>query len=130
MSVPPNPQYCPQCGFHLLDDGETMIFSNNYEHLPSPIETLLQNNESPPDSESSFVQNLLYKAEKSLTDVDTQIERMQASISRLSERREHITANIQAYRTVLHPLRRLPREVILEIFEWCVAVLVVRNFRK
>lgn len=128
MSEPTTPQSCPQCGFRVLDVGETLKSSNNYyERLPSPIEALLQNNESPPDSESSFVQNLLYQAEKSLTDVDSQIERMQASISRLSERREHITANIQAYRTVLHPLRRLPREVVLEIFEWCVAVLVVRN---
>ncbi|KAE9399112.1 hypothetical protein BT96DRAFT_858542, partial [Gymnopus androsaceus JB14] len=115
-------QTCPQCGFHSLGDSENTMESEN---LPSPIEALLQNNESP-DSESSFdTQSLLSQAEHALADLDSQIERMQTSISRLSERRERITVNIQAYRTVLHPIRRLPREVILEIFEWCLPGLRV-----
>ncbi|KAF5390790.1 hypothetical protein D9757_004430 [Collybiopsis confluens] len=110
---------CPQCGF--LSSRKSL--SSNHEQLPAAIATLLQNNETPPDPESSSnIQNLLQEAENAATDLESQIQLMQASISQLTTQRESIVANIQAYRTVLHPIRRLPREVILEIFEWCVGV--------
>ncbi|KIK56893.1 hypothetical protein GYMLUDRAFT_46783 [Collybiopsis luxurians FD-317 M1] len=110
---------CPQCGFL----GTRKLLNTSHERLPSAIEALLQNNESPPDAESSLgIQNLLQEAEHASADLESQIQLMQASITRLSTQRELIMTNIQAYRTVLHPIRRLPREVILEIFEWCVGV--------
>ncbi|KAJ4483920.1 hypothetical protein J3R30DRAFT_3256105, partial [Lentinula aciculospora] len=61
------------------------------------------------------------------TDLDSQIKLMQQSISHLTLQRERILTNIQAYRMILHPIRRLPREVILEIFEWLPDLRVVSS---
>ncbi|KAF9061320.1 hypothetical protein BDP27DRAFT_1429132 [Rhodocollybia butyracea] len=115
---------CPQCGFHLYTaSADTESAHTNHELLPASIEYFLRNNESPPESGDLLdIQTLLHQAENASADLESQISQMKESIRRLTFQRERITANIQAYRTVLHPIRRLPADIILEIFDWCVSV--------
>ncbi|KAJ3755763.1 hypothetical protein EV360DRAFT_49180, partial [Lentinula raphanica] len=45
---------------------------------------------------------------------------MRTEIALLAAKRNQITFTIKSYRNILHPIRRTPPEVLLEIFSYCV----------
>ncbi|KAF9064726.1 hypothetical protein BDP27DRAFT_1333024 [Rhodocollybia butyracea] len=84
---------CPQCGFHLYTASA--------------------------DTESAHTNMNCFLLPSNISYAITKVPQTYVA---LLFQRERITANIQAYRTVLHPIRRLPADIILEIFDWCVSV--------
>ncbi|KAF9063432.1 hypothetical protein BDP27DRAFT_1203349, partial [Rhodocollybia butyracea] len=83
--------------------------------------SFLQTNDPVLSPEEHTLRSMLHEAESMASDIDLQIVCMQASITRLSEQRAKIKQHIQAYKTVLHPIRELPFEVLQHIFRFCMA---------
>ncbi|KAF7366657.1 F-box domain-containing protein [Mycena sanguinolenta] len=107
---------CPSCG-------------NLFLGSPGPIAdvsvtpgtrhyTLLNTNEPPEDSESVFIRSVITESNTRLTRLDDEISKLQEKLKQLEDER----AALLSYRTqntaILSPLRRMPPEVLSEIFSW------------
>ncbi|KAJ4484156.1 hypothetical protein C8J55DRAFT_37355 [Lentinula edodes] len=105
----------------LEDTSETSIsISDSYilEPLPSSVKDLLKTNEAP--LHSKLLQSNLHDAENMLLDLNVQLEKMKAEIALFTVKRNQLVTMIETYRNILHPIRRTPPEVLLEIFSYCV----------
>ncbi|KAE9386410.1 hypothetical protein BT96DRAFT_891619, partial [Gymnopus androsaceus JB14] len=106
---------CPNCGLRSEASSGVEI-----QPLPTAVLSCLQSNNPAPFQETSRLRNLLNAAQNMVCEIDFQIETMQASIVRLSEKRNTLRLHIDAYKTVLHPIRSLPFDVLQHIFRHCV----------
>ncbi|KAJ7643411.1 hypothetical protein DFH06DRAFT_1477175 [Mycena polygramma] len=110
-----NPFRCHQCG-------ATMTSMNNvWDFSVSPStrhNRLLNSNEVPSDAEIPVVQFALENADARLASLEAEMTRLRGRLRQLEE--EHVALSI--YRTqnkaILSPLRRMPPEVLSEIFCW------------
>ncbi|KAJ4480916.1 hypothetical protein J3R30DRAFT_3287620 [Lentinula aciculospora] len=55
-----------------------------------------------------------------LSDLNHRLENIKAEVAFFTVKREQLVTMIGTYRNVLHPIRRTPPEVLLEIFSYCV----------
>ncbi|KAF7366672.1 F-box domain-containing protein [Mycena sanguinolenta] len=80
--------------------------------------TLLNTNEPPDDSELTFIHSVVSETSARLTRLDDEISKLQEKLKQLEDER----ATLLSYRTrnkaILSPLRRMPPEVLSEIFSW------------
>ncbi|KAJ7312425.1 hypothetical protein DFH08DRAFT_791395 [Mycena albidolilacea] len=78
--------------------------------------TLLNSNEPPDESEFLFVRSVVSGAEASLAGLDAEIANLQANLKRLEEERAALFSYQTRNRAILSPLRRIPPELLREIF--------------
>ncbi|KAJ7124362.1 hypothetical protein C8R44DRAFT_852255 [Mycena epipterygia] len=76
--------------------------------------TLLTSNEAPLDSDSTIVQSVISKARERLAMVEHELSRLRERMRALEEER----ASLSGHFAILSPLRRMPPEVLGEIFLW------------
>ena len=74
---------------------------------------LLKNNEAPSDAIIQEVSELCAIARNDLRQIDAEIQRLQ-------EKRSVIRKSIDSYTTILSPIRRLPTDILREIFYQCL----------
>ncbi|KAE9395224.1 hypothetical protein BT96DRAFT_922970 [Gymnopus androsaceus JB14] len=98
---------------NTLDAGSYII-----EPLPSSVNELLNTNEAPLHSKP--LQCSLREAETVVSDLNQHLAKMQAEVAQCTLKRDQAVSIVQSYRNILHPLRRTPPEVLLEIFSYCV----------
>ena len=90
------------------------------EQLDSPFAHLLGTNYIPTNSETRQILNLLSQPLSELSRLDTEIDRLQAIIDDLYEQRDKVKKFVDAHRALLSPARRLPPEIVGEIFVRCL----------
>ncbi|KAF7345514.1 ABC protein [Mycena venus] len=85
--------------------------------------TLLNTNEPPEESELVFIQSVISEANARLTSLNYEISKLQPTLKWSEEER----ASVLSYRTrneaILSPLRRIPPEVLADIFWWTLPSL-------
>ncbi|KAJ6512789.1 hypothetical protein C8R45DRAFT_327302 [Mycena sanguinolenta] len=91
------------------------MFLNN-----SPFINRLNTNYVPSDSEILEIHTLLAEPEHELARIDAQIEEIEIALAQLKEQRELLKRPIDAHRALLSPIRRIPHDVLVEIFLACL----------
>ncbi|KAF7345523.1 ABC protein [Mycena venus] len=108
---------CPHCGAEWLTGPPVEAFDL---HVASGTRhyALLNGNTPPEDSETTFIHSIVSDADARLACIDDEISKLQKRVKQLKEKR----ALVSSYRTqnngILSPLRRMPPEVLGEIFLW------------
>ncbi|KAJ7654600.1 hypothetical protein DFH06DRAFT_1047337 [Mycena polygramma] len=84
---------------------------------------LLNSNQPPEDSEIGFIRSAISETDAPLSRLDEEISRLRKALKALEE--EH--ASLSNYRTqnamILSPLRRMPSELLCEIFSWTIPLI-------
>ncbi|KAJ7138249.1 hypothetical protein C8R44DRAFT_661285, partial [Mycena epipterygia] len=119
---------CSECG----------AVTTSKEPFDLPIATpgtahhrLLNSNEVPMESDSILVQSVILKAGGRLADLDDAISELRDRMKRLEEERASVSIHLAKNAAIISPLRRMPPEVLGEIFSWTlpsVGVLHQRHF--
>ncbi|KAJ6463491.1 hypothetical protein C8R45DRAFT_1025944 [Mycena sanguinolenta] len=86
----------------------------------SPFVNRLNTNYIPSDSEALEISALLLDPEDELARIDARIEELEITLQQLKEQRASFKAPIDAHRALISPMRRIPHDVLLEIFCACL----------
>ncbi|KAJ7617583.1 hypothetical protein DFH06DRAFT_1237385 [Mycena polygramma] len=81
------------------------------------LHQLLRSNVLPPVSVDASLQDTLRRAPAELERYDAEIQRVQHILSGIAAKRAAFVAHVDACRSVYSPVRRLPVELLAEIFE-------------
>ncbi|KAJ7792147.1 hypothetical protein B0H14DRAFT_2191111, partial [Mycena olivaceomarginata] len=94
---------------------------------PNPLKSrnsrisILRSNSLPPDSELSSFRTTISVAPAELAHYDLAINGVQSQLDRLSSERRTLASYTDGCRSALSPIRRVPVEVLVEIFDLCLA---------
>ncbi|KAJ6508328.1 hypothetical protein C8R45DRAFT_440055 [Mycena sanguinolenta] len=86
----------------------------------SPFVSRLHTNYVPLDSEILGIRSLLVDATHEMARIDTQIEAMEIALGQLKKHRASLKLQINAHLALISPIRRVPQDVLLEIFQPCL----------
>ncbi|KAJ7594644.1 hypothetical protein C8J56DRAFT_927276 [Mycena floridula] len=85
--------------------------------LPTRVQELLSSGCPPlPDQETADLTSVLVDKSRKLEELESRIAEMRVEFKVLLEERARKQHELEAYKAVLHPIRRLPDEVLCEIF--------------
>ncbi|KAJ7162234.1 hypothetical protein C8R46DRAFT_1103955 [Mycena filopes] len=86
----------------------------------SPFASKLGTNYCPQDEELAQIKDLLIEPCQRLKELDDEIAGLHRKIDELAEERDKLGAYVEAHRALTSPLRRLPLDIIEEIFLACM----------
>ncbi|KAJ7470999.1 hypothetical protein FB451DRAFT_324461 [Mycena latifolia] len=86
----------------------------------SPFASKFGTNHCPSDEEVAEIKVLLVNPTLQLRRLDDEIAAMQKAIDKLTEERDRIGAYVEAHNALISPVRRLPLDIIQEIFMACI----------
>ncbi|KAJ7153652.1 hypothetical protein C8R46DRAFT_1119468 [Mycena filopes] len=84
--------------------------------MNSPFEDILHSNTIPSDGDCQRIRELLAGPQREVTQLTEEIERLHALIEELSQKRDNLHDFIDPHLALLSPARRLPYDVVAEIF--------------
>ncbi|KAJ7140792.1 hypothetical protein C8R44DRAFT_761894 [Mycena epipterygia] len=88
--------------------------------MSSPFASKLGTNYCPTDEEMTEIQSLIVEPGLRLQRLDDEIADLQKAIDKLAEERASLDAYVEAHKALISPVRRLPLDVIQEIFVACI----------
>ncbi|KAF8138016.1 hypothetical protein K438DRAFT_1880932 [Mycena galopus ATCC 62051] len=88
--------------------------------MASPFATRLGTNYCPTDEEVFEIQDLLAEPNLRLKGIDDEIAKLRTAIDKLAEERDNLGAYVEAHKALISPVRRLPLDIIQEIFIACL----------
>ncbi|KAJ7502626.1 hypothetical protein B0H11DRAFT_1989391 [Mycena galericulata] len=88
--------------------------------MSSPLTPKLGTNYSPTDEEVAEIKSLLIEPSLRLKSLNDEIADLQRAIDKLEEQRDALGAYIEAHTALISPLRRMPPDIIQEIFMACL----------
>ncbi|KAJ6557851.1 hypothetical protein B0H19DRAFT_906207, partial [Mycena capillaripes] len=88
--------------------------------MSSPFAHRLETNYFPDDEEVLEIQGLLVEPTLRLKRLDDEIADLQKAIDKLAEERNSLGAYVAAHKALISPVRRLPLDIIQEIFIACL----------
>ncbi|KAJ7283852.1 hypothetical protein C8J57DRAFT_1498855 [Mycena rebaudengoi] len=94
--------------------------TRTYQDLQSPIRHLLYTNFVPSDAQCNDIRTLVSDAEETVAAMDSDIADLRAAVDKLLTQREKLCADISAHQALVTPARRLPRDIIQELFAACL----------
>ncbi|KAF6752196.1 hypothetical protein DFP72DRAFT_1133944 [Ephemerocybe angulata] len=77
-------------------------------------------NESPEDEDLDAIQALLRQPRGEMEALSAQLLQLQAEMTEIHTRRQRLEAHIRPLRAIASPIRRLPDDILQEIFLWCL----------
>ncbi|KAJ7037460.1 hypothetical protein C8F04DRAFT_1257025 [Mycena alexandri] len=86
----------------------------------SPFASKLDTNYCPLDEEVLEIQRLLVEPLSRLKGIDDKIAELQKTIGKLTQERDSVSTYVEAHKALISPLRRLPLDIIQEIFIACL----------
>ncbi|KAJ7607996.1 hypothetical protein DFH06DRAFT_1486305 [Mycena polygramma] len=113
MSANGDPLVCENCGTSSFETSSILASPALIAELR---EILLSNAPLPPGMEAT-VRHVIRTAPAELERYDAEIERLQGLLSRLASERRALADHLVACRKVSTPIRRLPVELLTEIFQ-------------
>ncbi|KAF7345145.1 F-box domain-containing protein [Mycena sanguinolenta] len=115
MSRAQMPSVCSQCGAFAVSS------SNDFELNLTTLARfahLSATNEPPRDAELPLIRSIVQKTSARLASLDAEICRLKGRLSELEEERTALSVYLAQNRKILSPLRRMPPEILGEIFSW------------
>ncbi|KAJ6561729.1 hypothetical protein B0H19DRAFT_1142455 [Mycena capillaripes] len=88
--------------------------------MDTPFKDILHTNAVPSNAECQRIHELLLDPREEAAALTVEIERLQALISQLTQKRAHLNEFIDAHTALMSPVRRLPADVVLEVFTVCL----------
>ncbi|KAK6977597.1 hypothetical protein R3P38DRAFT_3123741 [Favolaschia claudopus] len=88
--------------------------------MVSPFTQHLGTNYCPLDDEVLEIRSLLAEPTRQLLVLDEEISQLQKSIEKLTEKRKTLSGYIEEHRALISPIRRIPQDVLSEIFFACL----------
>ncbi|KAJ6544218.1 hypothetical protein B0H19DRAFT_894535, partial [Mycena capillaripes] len=88
--------------------------------MSSPFAPQLGTNYCPKDEEVLEIKALLVEPSLRLKRLDDEITDLQKAIDKLAEERNSLGAYVDAHKALISPVRRLPLDIIQEIFIACL----------
>ncbi|KAJ7330518.1 hypothetical protein DFH08DRAFT_967053 [Mycena albidolilacea] len=85
--------------------------------------TLLNTNEPPADPERIFIDSVISKTEARLVWLDDEIPKLREKLKQLEYERASLPRYVTCNKAALAPLRRMPPEVLGEIFSWTLPTI-------
>ncbi|KAJ7645629.1 hypothetical protein DFH06DRAFT_960192, partial [Mycena polygramma] len=85
-----------------------------------PFRTPIRHNYCPTDQELLEIRGLLVEPALRMKRLDDEIAELQRTIGRLAEERAGLDAFVEAHKTLISPVRRLPLDIVQEIFLACL----------
>lgn len=86
----------------------------------TPFSYRFATNYAPKDEEFKKISQLIVEPLEQLRSLDTEISKLQRSIDELSAKRKQLNDFIVPHQALLSPIRRIPQEVLREIFVQCL----------
>lgn len=86
----------------------------------TPFTHRFSTNYAPTDDELKHISQLLVEPRNQLSRLDTEISRLQRSFDELSAKRNQLSDFITLHQALLSPIRRIPQEILQEIFVRCL----------
>ncbi|KAJ3507139.1 hypothetical protein NLJ89_g6474 [Agrocybe chaxingu] len=87
---------------------------------PPHIEDKLFTNHIPTAAEIGDIKQYVSRINEKLSDYDSQIANLEATLLDLQKKRNDLQQVGQAHEALISPVRRLPTEILQTIFEWCL----------
>ncbi|KAJ7472641.1 hypothetical protein FB451DRAFT_1089526 [Mycena latifolia] len=84
--------------------------------IDTPFKDWLHTNAVPSDAECQRIHELLAGPRREVDEITDEIERLQTLINELTGKRAHLAGFIDAHLALVSPTRRLPEDVVAEIF--------------
>ncbi|KAJ6506711.1 hypothetical protein C8R45DRAFT_860669 [Mycena sanguinolenta] len=88
--------------------------------MASPFSSKLGTNHCPTDDEVLQIKALLVEPTLRLKGLDDEITKLQTAIDKLVEERSRVAAYIEDHEALISPVRRLPLDIIQELFVACL----------
>ncbi|KAJ7151802.1 hypothetical protein C8R43DRAFT_1127440 [Mycena crocata] len=88
--------------------------------MSSPFADKLGTNYTPQDEEMADIKALLVEPSLHLASLTGEIAAMQRAINKLTTERDGLAAYVDAHRALISPVRRIPLDIIQEIFIACM----------
>ncbi|KAF7376865.1 hypothetical protein MSAN_00104000 [Mycena sanguinolenta] len=88
--------------------------------MASPFASRLGTNYCPSDEELLEINALLVEPTLQLKGLDDEITKLQKAIDKLAEERGRVAAYVEAHKALLSPIRRLPLDIVQELFVACL----------
>ncbi|KAJ7302990.1 hypothetical protein DFH08DRAFT_794142, partial [Mycena albidolilacea] len=108
---------CPKCGYRST--GARAVKAFDISVAPGTRHyALLNSNEPPEDSESTFVQLVISETDARLACLDNEISKLREKLRPFEEERASLLSYRARNKAILSPLRRMPPETMGEIFSW------------
>ncbi|KAJ7253541.1 hypothetical protein C8J57DRAFT_1187214 [Mycena rebaudengoi] len=92
------------------------MLTHNISSVESPFRHMLNTNIIPDDAECQQIRDFLVDPCKEAAHLAEQIARMQKALEELTRKRDDLTEFIDAHLALVSPARRLPDDVVREIF--------------
>ena len=86
----------------------------------SAIPDLLKTNDPPCSTRRTEIESALDEQNARLVEIEATMTRLQKTLANLFTERRQVQQRIVDYKMILHPIRRIPRDVLDEIFIWLV----------
>ncbi|KAJ7690781.1 hypothetical protein B0H14DRAFT_3665206, partial [Mycena olivaceomarginata] len=83
---------------------------------PRDITHLLKSNDTPLPSDIPFIRDIVSCEGNRLDALNNQIQNLQAKLAQLTRMRDETAESVRQHRSVLHPVRCVPPEILCEIF--------------
>ncbi|KAF7371145.1 F-box domain-containing protein [Mycena sanguinolenta] len=107
---------CPRCGRFCTSEPTDMFdvtVTPGTRHY-----TLLNTNEPPDDSDIAFIHSTISKSSARIASIDNQITKLRETVKQLEDERVSLVSFRTRNQQILSPFRRIPSEVLGEIFSW------------
>ncbi|KAJ7260934.1 hypothetical protein B0H12DRAFT_364483 [Mycena haematopus] len=96
-----------------------------------PLMLLLRSNDAPTPCQKSFVERLLRDKETELSALGDEISRLESTLRTLRKKHSDLAVEMHEYSGILSPIRRVPPEIIGEIFLYFApSIIHPNNFRR
>ncbi|KAF7337044.1 hypothetical protein MVEN_02141500 [Mycena venus] len=88
--------------------------------MDTPFKEVLHTNIVPSEIDCQHILELLVAPRKEVVELTGEIERLQVMLEQLRAKRDHLNDFIDAHLAFISPARRLPEDVMVEIFTACL----------
>ncbi|KAF7342613.1 F-box domain-containing protein [Mycena sanguinolenta] len=119
------PSLCSACGTRVTptcDDFERSFAPTDPQTL-ARFERLLTTNEPPRTTDLAFLRPVVQKTSARLANLDEDISRLQGRLQQLEDERASLAQYHTRITGVLSPVRRMPPEILGEIFSWTLPTI-------
>ncbi|KAJ6503737.1 hypothetical protein C8R45DRAFT_571301 [Mycena sanguinolenta] len=120
---------CSECGAFIVSNPREFDLNNITPRTLARISQLLTTNEPPQEPELAVLRPVARKTAARLACLDAEISRLKDQLSQLEEERAALAEYHAQNTTILSPLRRMPSELLGEIFSWTLPLNRIPDIR-